>query len=286
MASTWQRGGVRDMKLLTGTTRLAGVTGWPVSHSRSPRLHNTWLNRHGIDGAYVPLPIRPEDFMTTLPALAKAGFAGVNVTIPHKEAAFAACDHLDDTARQAGAVNTLIFTPRGIEGRNTDGYGFLANLRRHGVDPLAGPVLILGAGGAARGIGAALLEAGAEITFTNRTPERAVALAAALPPARVLEWDKREDALAAYALLINTTSLGMVHQPPLEMKLDRAAPGLAIADIIFAPLETPLLAAARSAGLKPVEGLGMLLHQAVPGFAAWFGVTPEVDDELYQIVAA
>lgn len=274
------------MKLLTGSARLAGVTGWPVSHSRSPRLHNTWLNRYGIDGAYVPLPIRPEDFITTLPALAKAGFAGVNVTIPHKEAAFAICDRLDDTALKAGAVNTLIFTPHGIEGRNTDGYGFMENLRRHGINPTAGPVLILGAGGAARGIGAALQEVGAEITFTNRTAERAIALAAALPPARVLEWDKREDALASYALLINTTSLGMTHQPPLVMNLDRATPDLAVADIIFAPLETPLLAAARQAGLKKVEGLGMLLHQAVPGFAAWFGVTPEVDDELYRIVAS
>lgn len=274
------------MKLLTGAARLAGVAGWPISHSRSPRLHNSWLNRYGIDGAYVPLLIRPEDFVTTIPALARAGFVGMNVTIPHKEAAFAVCDHVDESARRAGAVNTLVFTPQGILGRNTDGYGFLANLRRHGVNPLAGPVLILGAGGAARGIGAALQEAGADITFTNRTPERAAALASALTPARVLPWERREAALADYALLINTTSLGMMHQPPLEMKLDRAAPDLVVADIIFAPLETALLAEARQAGLKPVEGLGMLLHQAVPGFAAWFGVTPEVDDELYQIVAA
>ncbi|MGE4481532.1 shikimate dehydrogenase [Acidocella sp.] len=274
------------MRLISGSARLAGVTGWPVAHSRSPRIHNTWLARHGIDGAYVPLPIRPDDFPAVVPALAKAGFAGLNVTIPHKEAAFALCGKVDDFARRAGAVNTLTFTPRGIEGSNTDGYGFIANLRRHGVNPAAGPVLILGAGGAARGIGAALQDEGAEIAFTNRSPERAAALAAALPPARVLPWERREDALGDYALLINTTSLGMVHEPPLPMDLDRAAAGMAVADIIFAPLETRLLADARARGLKPVEGLGMLLYQAVPGFTAWFGVAPQVDEELYRIVAA
>lgn len=273
------------MKLFTGSTRLAGVTGWPVSHSRSPRIHNTWLQRYGIDGAYVPLPIRPEDFAATIPALAKAGFAGLNVTIPHKEAAFSVCDHVDDSARLAGAVNTLVFTPTGIQGSNTDGFGFLANLRHHGVNPKAGPVLILGAGGAARGIGAALREEGVPITFTNRTPERAAALASALPPAKVLAWDKREAALGDYALLINTTSLGMAHQPALTMSLDRAAGDLTVADIVFAPLETALLTEAKQRGLKPVEGLGMLLHQAVPGFAAWFGLTPTVDEELYKIAA-
>lgn len=273
------------MKLLTGSARLAGVVGWPVSHSRSPRIHNTWLNRYQIDGAYVPLPVRPEDFATTIPALAKAGFAGVNITIPHKEAAFMVCDRVDESALRAGAVNTLVFTTSGIKGMNTDGYGFLANLHQHRINPMAGPVLILGAGGAARGIGAALQEDGADITFTNRTPERAAALAAALPPAKVLPWEKRRAALADYALLINTTSLGMQHQPPLDMPLDRAAPNLVVADIVFAPLETPLLAAAKARGLKPIEGLGMLLHQAVPGFAAWFGVAPEVDDDLYCIAA-
>ncbi len=220
-----------------------------------------------------------------VPALAKAGFAGVNVTIPHKEAAFALCDRVDDFARRAGAVNTLLFTPAGIEGRNTDGYGFIANLRAHGVNPAAGPVLILGAGGAARGIGAALQDEGADITFTNRTLARAAALAAALPPAKTLPWENREAALGDYALLINTTSLGMAHEPPLLMDLSCAAPGLTVADIVFAPLETRLLAEAKARGLKPVEGLGMLLHQAVPGFAAWFGVRPVVDEELYRIAA-
>lgn len=234
----------------------------------------------------MPLPVAPANFTAAVNGLAKAGFAGANVTIPHKEAAFAVCDVVEDFARRAGAVNTLLFTPRGIEGRNTDGYGFVANLRAHGVNPAAGPVLILGAGGAARAIAAALQNEGAAVTICNRSPERAEALAAALPPARTLPWAQREAALGDYALLVNTTSLGMVHNPPLEMSLERAVPGMAVADIVYAPLETALLADAAARGLQPVEGLGMLLHQAVPGFAAWFGVTPLVDDELYRIVAA
>ena len=273
------------MRLLTGSARLAGVIGWPVAHSRSPRIHGTWLARHGIDGAYVPLPVRPEDFATVVRGLAKAGFAGANVTIPHKEAAFAVCDRVQEFARRAGAVNTLVFGAHGIEGQNTDGYGFVANLRAHGVDP-AGPVLLLGAGGAARAIVAALQDAGAAVTICNRSAERAAALAASLPPARVLPWAQREAALGDFALLVNTTSLGMVHHPALEMSLDRAAAGMAVADIVYAPLETKLLADAAACGLRAVAGLGMLLHQAVPGFAAWFGVTPVVDEELYRIVAA
>lgn len=274
------------MRLLTGSARLAGVIGWPVAHSRSPRIHGTWLERHGIDGAYIPLPVQANDFSLVVRGLARAGFAGANVTIPHKEAAFAACDVVEDFARRAGAVNTLVFTPRGIEGRNTDGYGFVANLRAHKVNPAAGPVLILGAGGAARAIAAALQGEGAEVTICNRSTERAQALAAALPPARVLPWAQREAAVGEFLLLVNTTSLGMVHNPALEMSLEKANPGLAVADIVYAPLETPLLADAAARGLKPVEGLGMLLHQAVPGFAAWFGVTPQVDEELYRIVAS
>ncbi len=228
----------------------------------------------------------PENFAGVVRGLARAGFAGANVTIPQKEAAFAVCDVVEDFARRAGAVNTLVFTPKGIEGRNTDGYGFVANLRAHGVNPAAGPVLILGAGGAARAIAAALQDAGAEVTICNRSAERAEALAAALPPARVLPWADRAAALGDFSLLVNTTSLGMVHNPALEMSLDRANPGLAVADIVYAPLETALLADAAARGLKPVEGLGMLLHQAAPGFATWFGVTPAVDEDLYRIVAA
>jgi shikimate dehydrogenase len=260
--------------------------GWPVSHSRSPRIHGTWLARAGIDGAYVPLPVQPQDFAEVVRGVAKAGFRGVNVTIPHKEAAFAVCDEVADFARRAGAVNTLVFHEGRILGRNTDGYGFVANVRAHGVKPGAGPALILGAGGAARAIAAALQDEGADVTLTNRTFERAEALARALPGVRVLPWEDRAAALGAFGLLVNTTSLGMRGQEALDMGLERAAHGLAVADIVYAPLETALLAEARMRGLKAVEGLGMLLHQAVPGFAAWFGVTPVVDDELYEIVSA
>jgi shikimate dehydrogenase len=271
------------MRLLSGSARLAGVIGWPVAHSKSPKLHGAWLARHGIDGAYLPLPVRPEDFAEVVRALAKAGFAGANVTIPHKQAAFAVCARVAPEARRAGAVNTLVFRDGAIEGFSSDGAGFLANLRAHGVDFCAGPALILGAGGAARAIGAALQDAGAAVTFCNRTASRAGDLAAILQ-ANALPWDRRADALSDFKLLVNTTSLGMVNQPDLEMTLSAAAPDLAVADIVYAPLETPLLAAAKAQGLKTVEGLGMLLHQAVPGFAAWFGVTPVVDEDLYRIV--
>ncbi|MBS3023656.1 MULTISPECIES: shikimate dehydrogenase [Acidiphilium] len=271
--------------ILSGHARLAGVIGYPVAHSRSPRLHGTWLERHGIDGAYLPLAIAPDDFAACVAALAKMGFAGANVTIPHKEAAFAVCDRVADSARRAGAVNTLVFTPTGIEGANTDGSGFLANLRAHGVNPAAGPALVLGAGGAARAIATALQDAGAVVTLCNRSPERAVALARDFGLVHI-PWEARSAALADHALVVNTTSLGMAGHKPLELDLARAAPGMAVADIVYVPLETPLLAAARARGLVAVEGLGMLLHQAVPGFAAWFGVTPVVDDALYRAVAA
>jgi shikimate dehydrogenase len=228
--------------------------------------------------------VKPKDFAEVVRALAKAGFAGVNVTIPHKQAAFAVCGNVAPEARRAGAVNTMVFRDGVIHGSNTDGVGFIANLRAHGVEP-GGPALILGAGGAARAIGAALQDAGAAVTFCNRTTERAAELAAALG-AHSIPWAEREAAVKTFSLLVNTTSLGMVNHPPLEMKLNEAGPDLAVADIVYAPLETPLLADARARGLRAVEGLGMLLHQAVPGFAAWFGVTPVVDEEIYRIVSA
>ena len=271
---------------ITGHTRLAGVIGWPVAHSRSPRLHNHWLARLGLDGAYLPLPVAPGSLGIALRGLAAAGFAGVNITIPHKEEALALCDRLEESARHAGAANTLVFGPDGIVGSNTDGAGFIANLAAHGVSPGAGPALVLGAGGAARAIAAALLDAGAPVTLCNRTPERAEALAADLPGVRVLPWEQREAALAGHALLVNTTALGMHGQPPLALDLGAAPASLAVADIVYVPLETPLLAAARTRGLRAVDGLGMLLHQARPGFAAWFGVMPEVDQETYNLVAA
>ena len=167
-----------QFQTLTGKSRIAGVFGYPVDHSRSPRLHGFWLERHAIDGAYVPLAIRPEDFAIAVRGLLAAGFAGANVTQPHKRAAFAICDSVEPSAQRAGAVNTLVFRDGRISGSNTDGWGFLANLRAHGVDPAAGPALILGAGGAARAIAAVLLEAGVAVTIANRTPDHAEALAA------------------------------------------------------------------------------------------------------------
>jgi shikimate dehydrogenase len=271
--------------VLSGTTRLAGIAGWPVAHSRSPRLHGFWLNRYGIDGAYVPLPIRAEDFATAVHGLRAAGFRGINVTAPHKLAAFAVCDVVDDTARAAGAVNTVVFDDAGIRGSNTDGSGFVANLRASGVEPAAGPALLLGAGGGARAVAAALLAAGVPVTLANRSPEPAAALASQLPGLKPIAWHSRDAALADHALLVNATSLGMKGNPPLAIDLDRAARGMAVADIVYAPLETPLLAAARARGLRAVDGLGMLLHQAGVGFEAWFGVRPTVDEELRRFVA-
>ena len=272
------------MAILTGHAQVAGIIGWPVGHSRSPRLHGYWLDKYKIDGAYIPLPIPPEHFATTIRGLMHAGFAGANVTIPHKLAAFAVCDVVDETARRAGAVNTLTFKDGKITGANTDGWGFLANLRAHGVDPRAGPALLLGAGGGARAIAAALLAEGAPVTLTNRTAERAEQLQRDLPALKLVPWAQRDAATADHALVINATALGMENKEPLTLDLSRTK--AAIVDIVYVPLETPLLKAAKAHGLKPVEGLGMLLYQGIPGFKAWFGVEPSVDDDLRRFVAA
>ena len=265
------------MPILTGKAKVAGIFGWPVAHSRSPRLHGFWLERHGIDGAYVPFAVQPQDFVVAVRGLRAAGFAGGNVTIPHKLAAFDICDTVDATAKRAGAVNLLVFGETGISGFNTDGLGFIANLRAHGVDPTAGPALLLGAGGGARAIVAALQDLGVSVTLANRTPDRAEVLAQQLPGLRTIPWEKRSAAVADHALVVNCTSLGMHGDGDLGLDLSCAPKNMAVADIVYVPLETPLLAQARAAGLRPVEGLGMLLHQAVPSFAAWFGVTPVVD---------
>lgn len=268
--------------MISGKARLAGVAGWPVSHSRSPRMHNHWIAAHGLDAAYVPLAIPPERFAECVRALAACGFRGMNVTIPHKEAAFALCDEVTPRARRAGAVNTLVFAEGRITGDCTDGFGFLASLG--GYDAASGPAVVLGAGGAARAIAAALLDAGApRVTLINRSRARAEALAAALGgPVEVAEAPPLDGA----ALLVNATSLGMAGQPPLELDLAPLPPHALVADIVYVPLETPLLAAARARGLRAVGGLGMLLHQARPGFEAWFGVMPEVDQALFDMLAA
>jgi shikimate dehydrogenase len=272
------------MRTLSGKSRLAGVLGWPVSHSRSPRLHGFWLDRYAIDGAYLPLPVRPERFESAVRALADLGFAGANVTIPHKEAAFALCDEVSEVARRAGSVNTLVFRGGRIHGTSTDGFGCLESIRGQapGWSAEAGPAVILGAGGAVRAVAAALLDAGCpRLTLVNRTASRAEAIARDLGgPVEVATTPP----LAEAALLINGTSLGMQGEPPLEIDLAPLPPAAVVQDMVYVPLETPLLAAARARGLRAVDGLGMLLHQARPGFEAWFGVAPQVDAELRDFV--
>jgi len=272
--------------MITGAAKLAGVIGWPVAQSRSPRLHGAWLARHGIDGAYVPVAVRPEDLEIAVRGLVACGFAGANVTVPHKEAVMALCDSLDHAARAAGAVNTLVFGADGrIAGRNTDGVGFLENLRAEGVE-IAGRALILGAGGAARAIAASLRQEGMDVTLCNRTRERAESLAAQVAGVGVIDWEAREDFLPEVGLVVNTTTIGMKGEGGSPLRLNAVGAGLVVADIVYVPRLTPLLEVAQAHGLRVVPGLGMLLHQAVPGFAAWFGVIPEVDDEIFAIVGA
>ncbi len=259
--------------------------GWPISQSLSPRLHGHWLHKHGIKGAYVALPVKPEDFGRAVAAMPLMGFAGANVTVPHKEAAFALVSSVDDDARATGAVNTLIFENGAVKGMNTDVRGFSASLAEQlGANAASnGPVAVLGAGGAARAIVQALLKAGApEIRLLNRTKKRAEQLASAFPHGKIKveEWGDWTAALKSAALLINTTSLGMTGKAPLEISIDALPKSGSVADIVYNPLETPLLAAARARGHRAMDGLGMLMHQAAPAFAAWFGVTPQVTPEL------
>jgi shikimate dehydrogenase len=279
------------MTILSGKALKAGVMGWPVGHSRSPALHGHWLEQYRVDGAYVPLAVRPENLAQALRALPILGFAGCNLTIPHKEAALAIVDRVDHVARRIGAINTIVVASDGtLEGRNTDGYGFIAAL--HAAAPgwaaRQGPVTVLGAGGAARGILVALLDAGVgEIRLINRTFARAAALAAELGAGvAALPWEARQAALAGSALLVNATSQGMIGETPLDLTLDRLPADAVVSDIVYVPLETPLLASARRRGNPVVDGLGMLLHQARPGFAAWFGIEPEVTPGLREAVLA
>lgn len=274
---------------LTGKAKLAGVMGWPVGHSRSPRLHGFWLERHRIDGAYVPLAVRPEHAVQAIRALPALGFAGCNVTVPHKETALATADEADMVARRIGAVNTLVVLPDGtIHGMNTDAHGFLANLQQRapGWRVNAGPAVVLGAGGAARAVVAALIDVGApQVRVVNRNVARAEALAKSIGgPVRVMPWESRAATLGDAALLVNTTTLGMTGQPPLDLSLDKLPLNAVVNDIVYVPLETDLLHRARERGNTVVDGIGMLLHQARPGFAAWFGVEPAVDEALRRAV--
>ena len=275
---------------LSGKAAVAGVMGWPVEHSLSPRLHGYWLEQHDIEGAYVPLAVKPEHFRAAVKGLANMGFRGVNLTIPHKEAALEACDEVDDLARRIGAVNTIVMTGGRLKGTNSDGFGFRENLRQGapGWEPAAAPAVVLGAGGAARAVVTALADAGVpEVRLCNRSKKRAKALRKALGDSMtILAWEMRAEALDGAGLLVNTTSLGMVDQPELDIDLSRLPANALVTDIVYTPLETALLSRARRRGNLAVDGLGMLLHQARPGFKAWFGVAPEVTPELRAFVLA
>lgn len=270
---------------------LAGVMGWPIAHSRSPKIHNHWIAQYGLEGAYVPLPVAPGTLGQALRALAPLGFAGCNLTIPHKEAALEFMDRVEPAAARIGAINCVVVELDGsLTGKNYDGFGFIASL--HAAAPKwraeAAPAVVIGAGGGARAIVAGLIDAGAkEIRLFNRTPERARVLAADFGPAvSAHRWEARSAGLAGAGLLVNTTSQGMIGQPPLEISLDALPSSALVSDIVYAPLETPLLAAARRQGLATVDGLGMLLHQARPAFRDWSGAMPEVTPALRALVAA
>ena len=268
-----------------------GVIGWPVAHSRSPLIHNYWLQEAGIDAVYEAVAVPPEaDFRAKLEELRDQGFAGVNVTIPHKEAAFAAVDTKDAAAARLGAVNTIALAGNTISGHNTDGCGFIDSLST-ARDWASGPALVLGAGGAARAIVGALLDTGiSDIRVSNRTRSRAEAVAALADTpdnsgaVRVFDWDARAQAGENATLLVNTTSLGMQGAPPLDMPLDTLATTqvvkATVADIVYVPLQTDLLARAAQRGLTPVNGLGMLVHQAAHAFDLWFGQRPDFDSVL------
>jgi len=270
---------------------LAGVMGWPVMHSRSPALHNYFFKQYGLAGTYVPLAIRPERLEAALRALAPLGFAGCNLTIPHKERALEIVDEVDALARRIGAISCVLVRPDGsLAGTNNDVHGFARNILQQQPDwrADAGPAAVIGAGGGARAVVYSLLDRGArEIRVANRTRARAETLAHEFGSAVVaIDWDDRHRALDGAAMLVNTTSQGMVGQPPLDLDLATLPSGALVADIVYIPLETPLLAAARRRGNRTVDGLGMLLHQACIAWKLWFGIDPEVTPELRATVAA
>jgi len=269
---------------------LAGVMAWPVSHSLSPRLHGYWLSQYGINGLYLPLSVPPGHFPRALKNLPNTRFVGVNVTLPYKETALAVVDVADDTARRMGAVNTVIVKADGtLFGTNTDGHGFLENMRDIilGWRADTGPAVVLGAGGASRGVCVALLDEGVpEIRLVNRTGMRARTLATELGrPITTVPWSDRESALEGARLLVNATSLGMTGKGELDIALDKLPVEAVVCDIVYTPTETQLLVAAKARGNAVVDGLGMLLHQASLGFQAWFGTKPDVNVELRNFMS-
>lgn len=263
---------------------LAGVIGCPVAHSRSPQIQNHWLRTYGIAGHYVPMHVEPQDLETVIRSLPKAGFVGANVTLPHKEAVMQIADKVTDRATLMGAANTLIFREDGsILADNTDGYGFITNLHQGAPDwqPKAGPALVLGAGGACRAVIASLVEAGVpEIMLSNRTRERADQLRKEFGKRiRVVDWVQAGNAVEEAWLVVNATSLGMEGKRPMRVPMDGLQPHCVVTDLVYTPLETDLIKAGKEAGCTVVDGLGMLLHQAVPGFERWFGQRPKVDED-------
>ena len=273
------------------TFGLAGVMGWPVAHSRSPLIHNYWLQKYGLTGSYVQLAVHPSQLATALSGLAALGFKGCNVTIPHKVDSLKLVYDVDANARRVGAINTVVVQPGGsLKGMNTDGFGYIQSLLDAQPDwrADAGPVVVLGAGGAARAVVLALGDHGAkEIRLINRTPHKAEAMAAEFgSPVKAVPWEQRHAALRNAALLVNTTSQGMQGNAPLDLDLSDLPAHTLVSDIVYVPLETPLLLAAKVRGNPTVGGLGMLLNQARPSFEAWFGVLPEVTPELRRMVEA
>jgi shikimate dehydrogenase len=268
---------------------LAGVMGWPVMHSRSPLMHNYWLRSHALAGTYVPLAIQPGGLAAALRALHPLGFAGCNLTIPHKQQAMSIVDEVDAVAKRIGAISCVIVRPDGsLAGTNNDWFGFIHNLKQEepGWRADAGPVVVLGAGGGSRAVCYGLMQEGAkEIRLVNRTFTRAKALADEFgEPLKAIPWDERHDVLKGAAMVVNATSQGMTGQPALDIRLDQLSKTALAADIIYIPLETPFLAAARARGNRTVNGLGMLLHQGRPAWKAWFGIEPAVTAELRAIM--
>ena len=267
----------------------SGVIGNPISHSLSPKLHNYWLKRYDLPGSYTALKVTEDDLEMTIRSLPDRGFIGANVTLPHKVSVLQFAHHVTDRATLIGAANTLIFKEDGrIFADNTDGYGFLANLRQGAPDwdPKSGPAAILGAGGAARAIIVALADIGVpEILLSNRTRPKAEALRAEFGARiKVVDWVQAGTMLADPGIVINTTSLGMKGAPELRVPLDDLTPNTVVTDIVYTPLRTPLLQAAAEIGCTTVDGLGMLLHQGVPGFERWFGIRPDVDDDTRRAI--
>ena len=268
---------------------LASVMGWPVMHSRSPMLHNYWMRQHALTGVYVPLAIQPDGLAAALRALHPLGFSGCNLTLPHKQTAMAVVDEVDEVARRIGAISCVTVRADGsLAGTNNDCFGFIHNLKQEYPNwrADAGPAVVLGAGGGARAVCYALMQAGAtEIRVVNRSFARAQSLAADFgAPLQALPWEQRHAALDGAAMAVNTTSLGMAGQPALDIRLDALPKTALAADIIYIPLETPLLAAARRRGNRTSNGLGMLLHQARPAWKLWFGIEPAVTVELREMM--